>query len=173
MAFEELVARHRDRVYGRAYSIVRNVELAVDLSQDAWVKAWRKLAQFQGESTFVTWLTRITVNLCLDELRRQKRIRTDSLEAIEEEIGSVEWRMQLDEVDPTEGLTRVEQRKVIDQALGQLSDSHRTVLVLYEFEQLEYKQIADRMGTSIGTVMSRLYYARRHIASILRRTLKR
>ncbi len=71
LAFEELVARYRDPAYARAYSIMRNEDLAVDLSQNTWVKAWQRLAQFHGEARFPTWLNRIVTNLCLDELRRR------------------------------------------------------------------------------------------------------
>ena len=172
-AFEELVSRHRDRVYVRAYSIMRNEALAVDLSQNAWVKAWQRLEQFHGEASFLTWLSRIVTNLCLDELRRQKRARTDSLEAMEESTGPVENRMEMETLDPIEGLSREELRERIDAALAKLSDKHRTVIVLYEFEQLEYREIAEKMGTSIGTVMSRLFYARKRMASLLKETLKR
>ena len=83
-AFEELVARYRDRIYVRAYSIMRNETLAVDLSQNAWVKAWQRLDQFHGEASFPTWLSRIVTNLCLDELRRRKRARMESIEVMEE-----------------------------------------------------------------------------------------
>ena len=172
-AFEELVSRHRDRVYVRAYSIMRNEALAVDLSQNAWVKAWQRLEQFHGEASFPTWLNRIVTNLCLDELRRQKRARTDSIEAMEESTGPVENRMEIETLDPIEGLSREELRERIDAALAKLSDKHRTVIVLYEFEQLEYREIAEKMGTSIGTVMSRLFYARKRLASLLKETLKR
>ena len=72
-AFEELVARHRDKIYARAFSMMRNEEEAVDLCQEAWVKSWQRLQQFQGDSSFGTWMTRIVINLCLDQLR--KRIR--------------------------------------------------------------------------------------------------
>ena len=172
-AFEELVSRHRDRVYVRAYSIMRNEALAVDLSQNAWVKAWQRLEQFHGEASFSTWLSRIVTNLCLDELRRQKRARTDSIEAMEESTGPIENRMEMETLDPIEGLSREELRERIDAALAKLSDKHRTVIVLYEFEQLEYREIAEKMGTSIGTVMSRLFYARKRMASLLKETLKR
>ena len=172
-AFEELVSRHRDRVYVRAYSIMRNEALAVDLSQNAWVKAWQRLEQFHGEASFPTWLSRIVTNLCLDELRRQKRARMDSIEAMEESTGPIENRMEMETLDPIEGLSREELRERIDAALAKLSDKHRTVIVLYEFEQLEYREIAEKMGTSIGTVMSRLFYARKRMASLLKETLKR
>ena len=167
LAFEELVARHRDKIYARAFSMVRNEDDAVDLSQEAWVKAWQRLKQFQGESSFVTWMTRIVINLCLDHLRKAKRHRAESIELMEEESGGVERQMPVVQINPTEGLERGEVRQRIDKALGQLSYEHRTVLILHEFEQLEYKEIAKRMQCSIGTVMSRLFYARRRMANLL------
>jgi RNA polymerase sigma-70 factor (ECF subfamily) len=167
VAFEELVARHRDKIYARAFSMLRNEEEATDLSQEAWVKAWQRLIQFQGDASFVTWMTRICINLCLDQLRRQKRVRTDSIEQMEEEVGGVERQMPIITPNPTERLERGELRNRIDKALAQLSYEHRTVLVLHEFEELEYKEIAKRMECSIGTVMSRLFYARRKMAVLL------
>jgi len=166
-AFEELVARHRDKVFARAFSMVRNEEEAVDLSQEAWVKGWQRLPQFLGESSFGTWITRIIINLCLDHLRKQKRQRVESIEAMDEESGGVERQMPVVTPNPTANLERQELRKRIDQALGQLSYEHRTVLVLHEFEEMEYKEIAKTMGCSIGTVMSRLFYARRKMAALL------
>jgi RNA polymerase sigma-70 factor (ECF subfamily) len=166
-AFEELVARHRDRIYARAYGMMRNEEEAVDLSQEAWVKGWQRLAQFHGESSFGTWMTRIIINLCLDQLRKHKRQRAESIEAMDEESGGVERQMPVITVNPTAGLERGELRQRIDQALGQLSYEHRTSLVLHEFEEMEYREIARTMGCSIGTVMSRLFYARRKLAALL------
>jgi RNA polymerase sigma-70 factor (ECF subfamily) len=166
-AFEELVARHRDKIYARAFSLMRNEEDALDLSQEAWVKGWQRLVQFHGDSSFLTWITRIVINLCLDELRRQKRHRTESIEQIEEDVGSVERQMPVVVTNPTERLERGELRQKIDRALAQLSEEHRTVLVLHEFEEMEYKQIAKVVGCSIGTVMSRLFYARRKMAGLL------
>src|SRR5213592_2717066 len=167
VAFEELVLRHRDKIYARAFSMMRNEDEAIDLSQEAWVKGWQRLKQFQGESSFVTWMTRIVINLCLDQLRKQKRHRSESIEMMEEESGGVERQMPVVHVNPTEGLERQELRARIDKALAQLSVQHRTVLILHEFEQLEYKEIAKRMQCSIGTVMSRLFYARRKMAVLL------
>src|ERR1051326_6537040 len=166
-AFEELVVRHRDKIYARALSMMRNEEEAIDLSQEAWIKGWQRLKQFQGEASFGTWITRIVINLCLDQLRRQKRHRIDSLEAMDEESGGVERQMPVVTVNPTEGLERAELRQRIDKALGMLSYEHRTVLILHEFEDLEYKEIAKRMECSIGTVMSRLFYARRKMAALM------
>ncbi len=166
-AFEELVGRHRDKIYARAFSMMRNEDDAVDLSQEAWVKGWQRLKQFQGESSFVTWMTRIVINLCLDQLRKHKRQRAESIEQLEDDLGGVERQMPAVTINPTEGLERMELRARIDKALGQLSYEHRTVLILHEFEDLEYKEIAKRMQCSIGTVMSRLFYARRKMANLM------
>ena len=166
-AFEELVARHRDKIFARAFSIMRNEEEAIDLSQEAWVKGWQRLNQFHGDSSFVTWMTRIVINLSLDQLRKQKRHRTESIEQMEEDAGGVERQMPVVVVNPTARLEQSELRQTIDNAMAQLSAEHRTVLVLHEFEEMEYKQIAKTMGCSIGTVMSRLFYARRRLASLL------
>ncbi|MCX8108681.1 MAG: sigma-70 family RNA polymerase sigma factor [Verrucomicrobiae bacterium] len=166
-AFEELVARHRDKLYSRAFSIVRNEDEAIDISQEAWVKGWQKLAQFKGGSSFLTWMTRIVINLCLDHLRRQKHPASVSIEQLDEESGGVERQMPIVTADPTAGLAQEELRRRIDEAMDKLTYAHRTVLVLHEFEGLEYKEIAKRMGCSIGTVMSRLFYARRRLAALL------
>src|SRR5580700_11113298 len=128
-AFEELVARHRDKIYARAYSMMRNEDEALDLSQEAWVKGWQRLVQFQGDASFVTWMTRIVINLCLDQLRKQKRQRAESIEVLEEESGGVERYMPVTMPNPTAGMERTELRKRIDRALAQLSPEHRTVLV--------------------------------------------
>mgnify|MGYP001253630828 FL=1 len=166
-AFEELVARHRDKIYARAFSMLRNEDDAIDLSQEAWVKGWQRLVQFQGEASFATWMTRIVINLCLDQLRKNKRVKNESIEKMDEETGGVERQLPIINPNPTEGLERSELRQRIDKALAQLSYEHRTVLILHEFEESEYKLIAKKMGCSIGTVMSRLFYARRKMAALL------
>lgn len=166
-AFEELVSRHRDKVFSRAYSMVGNVDDATDLSQEAWIKAWQRLRQFHGDSSFATWLTRIAINVCLDFLRRRKRARFESTETLEETIGGVERLLPPVDVDPLAGLEREELRARIDTAMAELSDAHRTVIILHTFEGLEYKEISKRMGCSLGTVMSRLFYARRRLAGLL------
>lgn len=166
-AFEELVARHRDKIFARAFSMMRNEQEAIDLSQEAWVKGWQRLKQFQGDSSFSTWMTRIVINLCLDQLRKQKRRHMESIEAMDEDSGGVERQMPVVTINPTERLERGELRQRIDRGLEQLSHEHRTVLVLHEFEELDYKGIAKAMDCSIGTVMSRLFYARRKLAAVL------
>jgi RNA polymerase sigma-70 factor, ECF subfamily len=166
-AFEELVARHRDKAYARAFSILRNEDDALDVTQEAWVKIWQRLKQFHGDSSFATWVTRIVINLCLDQLRKQKRLQAESIEQLDEDAGGVERLMPAVTLNPTERLERGELRRRIDEALAKLSVEHRTALVLHEFEELEYKEVARRMGCSIGTVMSRLFYARRKLAALL------
>ena len=165
--YEELVHRHRDKIYARAFSMLRNEEEALDVSQEAWVKGWQRLKQFQHNSSFTTWMTRICINLCLDFLRKRQRQQTDSLDQMEEETGGVERRMDVEDYNPTEEMERSELRKEIDAAMEKLSYEHRTVLVLHEFERMEYKEIAKSMQCPIGTVMSRLFYARRRLAKIL------
>jgi RNA polymerase sigma-70 factor (ECF subfamily) len=107
------------------------------------------------------------INLCLYQLRKNKRIKNESIDEMNEETGGVERQMPVITPNPTEGLERSELRQRIDKALSQLSYEHRTVLILHEFEELEYKLIAKKMGCSIGTVMSRLFYARRKMAALL------
>lgn len=168
-AFEELVARHRDKVYSRAYSILRNEEEAVEVSQQAWIKVWQRREQFQGGSKYLTWVTRIVINLALDRLRKMNRWPEESIEKLQEEEGGVERRLPVAaSANPTEGLERRELRERVDEALAQLSVEHRTAIVLHEFEGLEYKEIARRMNCSLGTVMSRLFYGRRRLAALLR-----
>jgi RNA polymerase sigma-70 factor (ECF subfamily) len=166
-AFEELVARHRDKVYTRAMAMVRNEEDAIDLSQEAWVKGWQRLAQFAGDSNFGTWITRIVINLCLDHLRRQKRWQMESIQEIDAEFGGIERQLPVVTVNPTADLERAELVQSIHRALNQLSYEHRTALVLHEFEEMGYKEVAKAMGCSLGTVMSRLFYARRRMATLL------
>ena len=166
-AFEQLIFRHRDKIFARAMIMMRNEDQALELSQEAWVKAWQRLVQFQCDSSYTTWMTRIVINLCLDQLRRQKRVRVESIDELEEESGGVERLMPIIDSNPTAGMEQVELRRRIDEALGQLSEAHRTVVVLHEFEGLEYREIAKRVGISMGTVMSRLFYARRRLATLL------
>ncbi len=167
VAFEELVARHRDKMYARAYSIVHNEEQAMDLSQEAWIKAWQRIGGFEGGSSFTTWMTRITINVCLDHLRRNQRHRVEPLPDAQDEPDAWERLLPVVWTNPTEGLERGEIRVRIDEALGKLSEAHRTVIALHEFEGMEYKEIAKTVGISVGTVMSRLFYARRRLAVLL------
>ncbi len=166
-AFEELVARHRDKMFARAFRIVHQEDEAMDLSQEAWIKGWQRIGQFEGESSFATWMTRITIKLCLDHLRRNQRYRVEPLPDTSEDVTGLDRFLPPVWTNPTERLERAELRVRIDAALAKLSDAHRTVLVLHEFEDMGYKEIAETVGISIGTVMSRLFYARRRMATLL------
>ena len=123
--------------------------------------------QFKGDASFTTWMTRITINLCLDHLRKRKRQATDSLEQIEDERGGVERHITVETFNPTERMEQEELRAEIDLAMEKLSYEHRSVLLLHEFEGMEYKEIAKAMHCSIGTVMSRLFYARRRLGKLM------
>jgi RNA polymerase sigma-70 factor (ECF subfamily) len=172
-AFEELVRRHGDKMFRRALSMMRDEDTALDMAQMAWIKAWKRLTQFQGDSSFATWMTRVTINVCLDHIRKAKRWKfAESIEEMEENSGGVERKLPIIETNPTERLEREELKKKIDKALAQLSEGHRAVIMMHTFEEMAYKEIAESMGCSIGTVMSRLFYARRNLASILKRILE-
>lgn len=166
-AFEELVARHRDKMFARAFRIVHQEDEAMDLSQEAWIKGWQRIGQFEGESSFATWMTRITINLCLDHLRRHHRFRVEPLPDAPDDASGLERFLPPVWTNPTERLERSELRQRIDAALAKLTVAHRTVLVLHEFEDMGYKEIARTLDISIGTVMSRLFYARRRMATLL------
>ncbi len=172
-AFGELVKRHRDRVYGQVYKMLSNPDEALDLSQDVWVKAWTRLYQFQGDSPFTTWVTRIAINVCLDYHRkRQRRPEEDSIEELTEKSGEGSWTPVV-EVDPQQELDRAERKTLILKALDQLSEEQRTVLELMYVKQSEYKEIAREMGCSIGTVMSRLFYGKKALGKIIKSILEK
>ena len=166
-AQRELYDRHCRRLMAVCLRYAKNAPEAEDILQDAFVKIFKNLKTFRFESKLDTWMTRIVINLCLDQLRKQSRRKMESIEVMDEESGGVERQMPVVTVNPTERLERAELRQRIDQALSQLSEAHRTVMVLHEFEGMEYKAIAKTMNCSIGTVMSRLFYARRKMATLL------
>lgn len=165
-AFEELVIRYYERTQVRAFNMLHDEAAARDLAQEAWIRAWEKLHQLREETSFAGWMTRIVSNLCLDQLRRDKRHFAESLDD-EEAAGFFERELPVIHCDFTAGLHRNEVRTRIDCALQQLSPDHQAVIVLREIEQLEYKQIAKIVKCSLGTVMSRLYYTRRKMAALL------
>lgn len=172
-AFGELVRRHRDRVYGQVYKMLSNPDEALDLSQDVWVKAWTRLYQFQGDSPFTTWITRIAINVCLDYHRkRQRRPAEDSIEELTEKSGEGSWTPVV-ETDPHQELDQAERKALILEALDELSEEQRTVLEHMYVKQLEYKEIAQEMGCSIGTVMSRLFYGKKALGKKIKSILEK
>ncbi|RMG99975.1 MAG: sigma-70 family RNA polymerase sigma factor [Deltaproteobacteria bacterium] len=172
-AFEALFRRHQRRVFAVALGIVRNEEDALDIVQEAFIKAYRSLPRFKGESSFFTWLYRITTNLCIDHGRRNKKHRASSFE---------EQRTRIDEdgpaaergaaglrrvTSPDEAVARKEIRDAFRAALDELPEIHRSVIVLRELQGMSYAEMADALGVPKGTIMSRLHHARRKLREAL------
>ena len=152
------------------YQMVRNEEDAWDLAQDGFVRAWRSLGNFRGQSAFFTWLYRIMTNVTLDWLRKK---RIGSGQEFDDTIGlpgiaAGAMTAPQATVAPAVRMADQEIRARIDAAIAKLSDEHRAVIVMRELDGMEYQEIADALGCSIGTVMSRLFYARRKLQTMLR-----
>ncbi len=165
-AFEELVARHRDKLFTRAFSIIRNVEEAIDITQKAWVEGWQGLPRFEGDSSFGAWMMSIVIHLCVDQVRKGES-RAKCVEESHEDGSGDNRHVRTVTTNPSRRMAPAELSHRIDEALGQLSQEHRTVLVLHELENMKYKEIARIMGSSIGAVTSKLLYARRKVATLL------
>jgi len=170
LAFNELVTRYRQRAFAMIYNMVRNEQDAWDLTQDGFLKAWKSIGRFRGQSSFFTWLYRILMNVTIDWMRR-KQIEggTEFDDAVA--ISNVEpgaTTAPKAELQPVAKLSDKEIRSRIDESISKLSPEHRTVIVLREIEGLEYQEIADAMECSIGTVMSRLFYARKKLQGMLK-----
>ena len=170
-AFDQLVTRYRTRVFAMIYNMVHNEQDAWDLAQDSFVKAWKSINRFRGQSSFYTWVYRIVMNVTIDWLRK-KQIRGAGTE--------FDDTIQLREIDPAAKTApksdplphrQLEQREIrarIDEAIAQLSPEHRAVILMKEMEDMQYHEIAETVGCSIGTVMSRLFYARKKLQNLLR-----
>jgi len=156
-AFRSVVERYQERLRLVICGIVFDRQLAEDLAQEAFIKAWRALPRFKGESTIYTWLYRIAVNLALDDKRRKQRTTLERLDDIPEAGTEL---MQAARLRPDRQAQAEELAAAIRRGMEGLSDSHRTVLALREWEGLSYQEIAAVTGSSSGTVMSRLFYAR-------------
>ena len=169
-AFNDLVTRYRQRAFSMIYQMVRNEDDAWDLAQDGFFKAWRSIRHFRGQSQFFTWLYRILMNVTIDWLRRkQVHGETEFDDAIGlQNIEPASVTTPRSELAPAVRLSDKEIRARIDGAIERLTPEHREVIVLREIEGLEYQEIADRVGISIGTVMSRLFYARKKLQIMLR-----
>jgi RNA polymerase sigma-70 factor, ECF subfamily len=157
-AFGELVTRYRTKTFNMICGIVGNENDAWDLAQEGFLKAWRSIKRFQGRSSFYTWLYRITINVTIDSLRRRCQ------------HSEVELDDAIPSFVPHPGVNyeRAEIRQRVYAALAQLTPEHRAVIVLKELEDLQCQEIADILDLSLGTVMSRLFYGRKKLQSILR-----
>ena len=170
-AFRILVERYQRRVFSLAFGLLKDPDEARDISQEAFLKAHRHLGSFQGTASFYTWLYRITVNLCIDRKRRVGRGSEVELDErlSHRQVGSPADVLSAQKLsfNPQRVAQSSELRQRILVALSQLSDQHRTVLILREVEGLSYKEIADSMECPEGTVMSRLFHARRQMQELL------
>ncbi len=152
-AFEELVREHERKIYNLCFSTMGSAEDAADMAQETLLKAWRALQRFDGRSSLGTWLYRIAVNTCLDELRRRKNRTTVSIQNLAEKG----WEPEDDGGDFVE---RSIQREEVRQALRELPDDYRTVLILRDIQGFSYDEIAAILSCPVGTVRSRLNRAR-------------
>jgi RNA polymerase sigma-70 factor, ECF subfamily len=166
-AYRRLVEKYQQRLYFCAFEILKSKEDAEDVVQEAFVKAYLSLKHFKGESSVFTWLYRITSNLAIDYRRKLGRRGGESFEVFDE--SSVAPRDGERTVDgPAVALERRATVSAIEKALSTLSDEHRNVVVLRELDGLSYAEIAESMAVSVGTVMSRLHYARKKLQEVLR-----
>lgn len=155
---EELFRRHRLPAYRVAYRLLGNEADALDAVQEGFVKVLVNLSRFEGRSSFKTWLLRVVSNAALDLGRQRGRRDAVSVsDALEGDSGPLVWQ------DPALGMQRDELRQALDTALATLPESQRQTFVLHVDADLSYREVAEVMGISIGTVMSRLFYARQKL----------
>ena len=167
-AFSKLVEANQNRIYTLALRMTGSPEDGADLAQEAFLRAWRSLPSFQGESNFSTWLYRLTSNLCIDFLRREKRRKAVTAAVpLDGEEDSPPAQVPDHRFTPESELERRELRAAVDRGLAKLSDDHRQVLVLRELEGLSYVEIAGRLELEEGTVKSRIARARLALRNIL------
>lgn len=171
-AYEQLVHRYRPKVYALAFSMLHNEQDATDMAQEAFVRGWLAIGRFRKTASFYTWIYRITSNLCIDLVRHRERRPTATFE---DEV-SPDINLDVDMAAssnprPNEEVRRKELREQIDAALLELTPEHRAVVQLREFDGMQYAEIARAVGCSIGTVMSRLHYARKHLQKLLKEVI--
>jgi RNA polymerase sigma-70 factor (ECF subfamily) len=164
-ALEELFRRYRLVAYRVAYRLLGQEADALDAVQDGFIKALTHLSGFQGKSSFKTWLLRVVSNAALDLGRKRGRREMLSLDAAPGEDANVSPALSYQ--DPTEGLERADLRQLLDEALATLPEAQRRTFVLHADGDLSYREVAEVMGISIGTVMSRLFYARQKLRAYL------
>lgn len=170
-AMRTLLRRYERRVYAQAFGILRNREDALDVAQEAFLRVHRNLDGFSGQSSFYTWLYRIVANLCIDRIRRSKRHRDvefdDGLSHDEAGAG-VGTDLQLGRFgDPERQIRRREIAEAVNESLDALTDKHRAVLMMREGQGMSYAEMAEAVGCSRGTIMSRLFHARRNMQRLL------
>lgn len=171
-AFKLLVERYQKKVYAVALGMLKDREEAMDVSQEAFVKVYKYLDHFKGDSSFYTWLYRITANICIDTLRRKgggkgEQVELDEsvlMDTAEANIGALGSRLG---TNPQKSALRRELAEKIQHALEQVPEKHRAILLLRELEGMSYEDLARTLEIPKGTVMSRLFHARAKVQKIL------
>ncbi len=165
-AFDRLVTKHRGKIYAMILNMVKNEADAWDLSQEAFIKAWKALPKFEARARFSTWLFRISHNVVYDWLRKRRivgdgELNDEVFDANRIDPGAATAPQH--DKRPDEALEQSELREQIRDAIAKLSEEHREVILLREVQGLDYKEIAEVTHNSIGTVMSRIHYARKKL----------
>ena len=175
-AFRELVERYQRKVYSICYGMLKNPEDSMDVSQEVFVKVFRYLEKFNFESSFYTWLYRITVNMCIDFIRKNAKLRSvefdDGVSRDGEVAGEEHIMPSTLGMNPDKAYGRKELREKMLEALESIPEKHRTILILREVEGLSYEELADVLKISKGTVMSRLFHARKYFQDALEEYLQ-
>ncbi len=170
-AFRQLVERHQRRAFAIALGLVRDENDARELVQDAFLRVHKGLPTFQGTSSFFTWLYRIITNLSIDLIRKPGRqlvdLDAERFEADESQEADFPFLSHVEGADPAEMVRRREIGQRVQAALDALPDYHRGVIVMREIEGLSYEEMAEVMGVSKGTIMSRLFHARQKLQRAL------
>jgi len=167
-AFEELVLANQTNVYNLALKMTRNEDDALDISQDAFFKAYQQLSKFRGDSKFSVWLYRLTYNLCIDFLRKKPNSQVISLN-YEDDSGEITPLEIPDMRDlPEDSAIRSEMRQIIKDGIDELAPQQREVLVMRELTGMSYDEMAEALSVNVGTVKSRLARARLKLVEILK-----
>ena len=165
-AFAQLVKIHENHVYNLCLRMSGNAEDAKDLAQESFLKAWRGIGFYKFEASFSTWLYRLTSNVCIDFLRRQKRRPSVSL-TMEDDETSTELEIEDTAPSPEETILHQERTDAVAAAMKQLDEEFRMVLTLRVIQDLPYEEIADILDIKVGTVKSRLARARLKLKKLL------
>ena len=170
-AFDQLVEKHKTRIYGVIYNMLSNHEDAADLSQEVFVRAFKSINGFRSESNFYTWLYRIAVNTTLNFLRLRKEAAL-SLNAMAEDAEKDPVYQELTSNESAHrNLERQELQEILNEALQKLSEEHRMVVVLHDIEGLRHQEVAKVIRCTEATARSRLFYAHQQLQSLLAKYL--
>lgn len=170
-AYRVLVERYQGKVAALAFGMLRNRDDALDVTQEAFAKAYQGLDRFKGDASFYTWLYRIALNLCIDHQRRDAKMPQVPIDPPADRGETGPAPLQLATDDPDEPFSRARDEEIarrIRLAVAELTPEHRAVILLREVDGLSYEEISQVLQCPKGTVMSRLHYARRHLQAQLR-----